>query len=151
MALWNSCNKKGTIIRVLEKVFFFYAGYAWWLHVEFPTIEHENKDLLEYKVAYSVRIGRPRMIRNEELWTQAGQWLIAEQIKEQNLLVMQWGALRWMCGQDSPWINPKGKCERGSQTLTHLEAHKDKQYVQTVTCLSYPGKLLIVVHIIDGF
>lgn len=64
------------------------------VHEEFPTIEHENKDLLEYKVAYSVRIGRPRMIRSEELWTQAGQWLIAEQIKEQNLLVMQWGALR---------------------------------------------------------
>ena len=50
-----------------------------------------------------------------------------------------------------PLNKPKGKCERGSQTLTHLEAHKDKQYVQTVTCLSYPGKLLIVVHIIDGF
>ena len=42
------------------------------------------------------------MIRNEELWTRPGQWLIAEQIKEQNLLVMQWEALRWMCGQDSP-------------------------------------------------
>lgn len=71
------------------------------------------------------------MIRNEELWTQAGKWRIAEQIKEQNLLVMQWGVLRWMCGQDSPGINPKGKCERDSQTLTHLEAHKDIKTVCT--------------------
>ena len=53
-------------------------------------------------VAYSVRIGKPRMIRNEELWTQAGQWLIAGQIKEQNLNWSCSEGPRWMCGQDSP-------------------------------------------------
>ena len=114
MALWNSCNKKVTIIRVLQKsVLFMQVMLDSCMQFNFHTIEHENK-------LSNLRIGRPRIIRNEDLWRQAGQWLIAEQIKEQNLLVMQWGTLRWMCGQD-----PKGKCKRGSQTLTHLEAHKD--------------------------
>lgn len=114
MVLWNSCNKKVTIIRVLQKsVLFMQVMLDSCMQFNFHTIEHENK-------LSNLRIGRPRIIRNEDLWRQAGQWLIAEQIKEQNLLVMQWGALRWMCGQD-----PKGKCKRGSQTLTHLEAHKN--------------------------
>ena len=114
MALWNSCHKKVTIIRVLQKsVLFMQVMLDSCMQFNFHTIEHENK-------LSNLRIGRPRIIRNEDLWRQAGQWLIAEQIKEQNLLVMQWGALRWMCGQA-----PEGKCKRGSQILTHLEAHKD--------------------------
>ena len=114
MALWNSCHKKVTIIRVLQKsVLFMQVMLDSCMQFNFHTIEHENK-------LSNLRIGRPKIIRNEDLWRQAGQWLIAEQIKEQNLLVMQWGALRWMCGQD-----PEGKCKRGSQILTHLEAHKD--------------------------
>ena len=69
------------------------------MQFNFHTIEHENK-------LSNLRIGRPRIIRNEDLWRQAGQWLIAEQIKEQNLLVMQWGG-----PEMDVWPRPKGEVQ----------------------------------------